>query len=237
MRRPRYDAVLFDFFGTLAYVPGDWGALYADVLAAAGHRFDTAAIRDAVLAVWEAIDTPDGVDHAQHSVDEAAYDAWRAAWESRWLRSLGIDPVDPDLLRGIFAVQDDPARFVLFDDALPALEDLRSAGIRLGVISNFAWHLPDAVAHLGLGPYLELVLTSARVGYRKPHPEIFHHALARLGLPPERVLHVGDSYLPDVLGPPRVGMDAVLLDRGEAARYDCPTIRSLGALPPLVASG
>lgn len=230
MTRLRYDAVLFDFYGTLAYPLGEWGALYADVLLAAGHRADPAAIRDAVLAVWDAIDTEAGVEHVEHSADEAAYDIWRAEMESRWLRALGVNPVDQALLRGIFAAQDDPNRFALFDDVLPALEALRSAGLRMGVISNFAWHLPATAEHLGLGRYLEFVITSARAGYRKPHPEIFRQGLHRLALPPGRVLYVGDSYLPDVLGPRRVGMDSVLLDRRAANRYDGPTIRTLDDL-------
>jgi putative hydrolase of the HAD superfamily len=234
MTRSRYDAVLFDFHGTLAYTPGDWGALYAEVLATCGHRLDPAAISAAVMAVWDTIDHPDGIEHLDHSADEAAYDAWRTDVESRWLRALGVDPVDPSVLRGIFAAQDDPLRFALFEDVLPTLEALATAGLRMGVISNFAWHLPAAAEHLGVGRYMEFVVTSARAGYRKPHPEIFRAALARLGLDAGRVLYVGDSYLPDVQGPRRVGMDAVLLDRKGRSLYDCATIHALHQLPALV---
>lgn len=234
MSGARYDAVLFDFHGTLAYTPGLWGTLYGDALAEHGYRFEVDEISRAVLDVWDAIDGPDGIEHVEFSTDAAAYDRWRTDVESRWLRALGVEPSDA-LLRAIFERQDSPARFALFDDVLPTLEALRQSGVRTGVISNFSWRLPDAAQHLGVGALVEFVLTSAQAGYRKPHPEIFRRGLAFLGAAPARALYVGDSYLPDVHGPRRAGMDAVLLDRSGRARYDCPSIRSLREIVALVA--
>ena len=63
---------------------------------------------------------------------------------------------------------------------------------------------------------MEGVLTSARVGYRKPHPEMYAGALRLAACEPGDVLFVGDNLEHDVEGPRAAGMRAVLLDRGGA---------------------
>ena len=66
---------------------------------------------------------------------------------------------------------------------------------------------------LGIADHFDQVVYSAEAGFEKPHPGIFESALARLGLEPEEVLHVGDDRRRDVEGAHGVGMYAVHLDR------------------------
>jgi putative hydrolase of the HAD superfamily len=105
------------------------------------------------------------------------------------------------------------------------------------VVSNWAWQLPELLDGLGLGPMLDFVAASARIGYDKPHPGIFRWALDRAGVPPETVVHVGDHLDADVAGARGVGIDAVLVDR--RGRYDpppddVPVVTSLESLLPLI---
>jgi len=51
---------------------------------------------------------------------------------------------------------------------------------------------------------------SCEVGYLKPHPRIFQHALDALGVGPEETVMVGDSLRADVGGAKALGMTAVL---------------------------
>ena len=104
---------------------------------------------------------------------------------------------------------------------MPALEELRAAGLRLAVISNWDERLARVLAGLGLASYFEAIHASAVVGVEKPHRKIFETALAGLGMPAERVLHVGDSALDDVEGARAVGLHALWLVRdgaGDLAR-------------------
>ena len=55
------------------------------------------------------------------------------------------------------------------------------------------------------------------VGAVKPEPAIYRHVLERLGLPPERVLFVGDTARADYEGPRSMGMKALQLCRGAAS--------------------
>ena len=123
-------------------------------------------------------------------------------------------------------------QFRLFPDALPALDALRSRGVSLAVVSNWDCGLPDVLAQLGVAERFATISVSALVGARKPDPAIFHHALARLGVPPSAALHCGDLPHTDCLGAHRAGVAAVVLDRpGVLAGSGCPRIRSLADLP------
>jgi len=62
---------------------------------------------------------------------------------------------------------------------------------------------------------VDVAVTSARAGARKPHPVIFHHTVERLGVPFNQVVFVGDSWRPDVEGPRELGMTAVHVWRPE----------------------
>ena len=72
------------------------------------------------------------------------------------------------------------------------------AGIRLCVISNFVWGAPELIHDLELARHFETLVISARVGFQKPNPGIFQHALEQMQVAPERAMHVGDSYRADV---------------------------------------
>lgn len=127
--------------------------------------------------------------------------------------------------------------FTAFPDALPALRELRGLGLRVVVVSNWDVSLPDVLARIGLGSFLDGVVTSAGVGARKPGSEIFQRALAHVEAEPGQAVHVGDSLEEDVLGATRAGIDAVWLAREGAAgggAADVRTISSLRELPGLL---
>ena len=82
---------------------------------------------------------------------------------------------------------------------------------RLGVITNFYGNAARLLAEEGLGPSLATVVDSAIAGMNKSDPAIFHLALQDLGLPPERVVFVGDSYNQDLRPAKHVGLIVVWL--------------------------
>ncbi len=93
-----------------------------------------------------------------------------------------------------------------------ALTSLRDLGLRMVVVSNSDGTVEHALTEHGLRPYFEAVLDSHVVGFEKPDPRIFQHALEISGSRPERTLHVGDMYHADVAGARSAGIDALLLD-------------------------
>ena len=101
--------------------------------------------------------------------------------------------------------------FDLFDDVLPALDDLRSRGLKLGLLSNTARDLAAFVEHHRLE--VDAVLTSRVHGKTKPHESIFRRVLELLDVAASEAAMVGDTMEDDVGGARAVGMQAVLLDR------------------------
>jgi putative hydrolase of the HAD superfamily len=103
--------------------------------------------------------------------------------------------------------------FTPFDDAVPLLEALHGR-YKMAVITNGPADTQlDKLETAGLAQYFDLFVASGGVGYAKPHPAIFRHALERLSVEPEHACHVGD-YLPnDVAGAHASGLTAVWLNR------------------------
>lgn len=119
----------------------------------------------------------------------------------------------------------------LYPDAEPILQELRSRGFTLGLISNAPPETQETVSRVGLNRYIDHIVISGIVGVAKPDPAIFRHALKLASASPDECLHVGDSYKADVLGARRAGLRAVLIDRdGRYPDADCPRIRTLGEL-------
>lgn len=113
-------------------------------------------------------------------------------------------------------------RFEAYPDVPGALAGLRERGCKLVVVSNWDVSLGAVLEALGISALLDGVVTSASVGAPKPAPAIFEAALALAGPPPERALHVGDSFADDVRGARGAGLRVALLSRAgtgeEAAR-------------------
>jgi putative hydrolase of the HAD superfamily len=104
----------------------------------------------------------------------------------------------------------------LVDTVLPGvfetLAALRAAGFKLGVVSNRTKPYTEQLARLGLDVYFDCVLAAGDVSAWKPEPEIFFHALQRMGVQAEETIYVGDNYYADVVGAQRAGIRPVLLD-------------------------
>jgi putative hydrolase of the HAD superfamily len=121
----------------------------------------------------------------------------------------------------------------LYDDALPALEQLHGH-FRLFAISNGNADL----GAIGIGRFFEHTLAAREAGVLKPDPRIFALLLERAGVSPQHALHVGDDVVADVEGARRAGLTPVWVDRageGWSAPTSPPlTVRSLAELVVLL---
>jgi FMN phosphatase YigB (HAD superfamily) len=104
-------------------------------------------------------------------------------------------------------------RFRAFDDAGPALAELRSDGVTTVCVSNWDYALEEVLDRCGLGDRLDGVVTSAASGARKPDPAIFRAALGLARCSPAEAIHVGDTPAEDVAGALAAGIRPLLLDR------------------------
>ncbi|MEE9285184.1 MAG: HAD-IIIA family hydrolase [Dehalococcoidia bacterium] len=108
----------------------------------------------------------------------------------------------------------------IFPDTFEALDWLRERGYRLGAITNRelgGQAFLDELRHNRLAEYFEVVAVSVDVGWRKPHPAVFEHALEAMNVTPERSVMVGDQPTADIEGAKRLGMTAVWKRNGDLA--------------------
>jgi putative hydrolase of the HAD superfamily len=213
-------AVIFDFFGTIACHPGGVATEYPAVFARHGYELDPRV---------EALHFSryNGVEHLEHSTDQATYEAWLRLRRVELASACGVASDDLESLVDDLEVLDaTPA--VAYPDAAPTLDALRGRGFLIGVCSNWGWELDAHLAEANLLGLIDVAVTSARVGARKPHPRIFNAVTAALAVRADETLFVGDSLNPDVEGPLALGMVAAHIWRPEDTN---------GAAPPDLPGG
>lgn len=123
---------------------------------------------------------------------------------------------------------------------LPVLLELARRGYRLGVVSEYPVARKLRALGLGAVPWRAMV-DCEQVGTLKPSPEVFQAGARGLGLPPARILVVGDRRDADVAGARRAGMPCAWLKARDPGHGTGPVpdwvLRDLsdllGLLPPL----
>jgi putative hydrolase of the HAD superfamily len=91
------------------------------------------------------------------------------------------------------------------------LRGLREAGLKVAVSSDFP--LERKLKVLGIDDHWDAVVPTEATGALKPNPEPFLALSAALGLPPEEILYVGNSYAYDIVGAAGVGMMTAHISR------------------------
>ena len=128
-----------------------------------------------------------------------------------------------------------------YPDAVPCLNALKSAGMKVGIVGNQpAWAEP-ALHALNLN--VDLIGSSQSWGVAKPNLEFFTRISRELDLEPGKIAYVGDRIDNDVAPAAAAGMTAVFIKRGpwgylQAGHIPLPdgaiTIDSLTELPRVV---
>jgi FMN phosphatase YigB (HAD superfamily) len=106
--------------------------------------------------------------------------------------------IKPDLIAALYTVMRD--QWVVFDDTLPVLRELKSRGVKIVVLSNIGMDIRGCLDRAGLSDLLNGVVLSYEVGLVKPDPGIYAHALQLLDVPGGQTLMVADSPQDDVGG-------------------------------------
>lgn len=99
-----------------------------------------------------------------------------------------------------------------YPDALPALAAL---AVRYPLVSLTNGNAE--ISRMGLSPFFKASVAALKAGFSKPDPRIFHMAAEATGVQPHEVLHVGDDAHLDVLAARQAGMQAVWVNRSQAA--------------------
>jgi putative hydrolase of the HAD superfamily len=194
----RYDAVIFDLFGTLIHTvtPDDYGVMLDEVAEALGVN------ADAFSTTWRAmVDERESgkLGGIEELLATTATEAGRvasaneiAAAGKRWL----------EIASGWLTPR---------DDARATLEAIRATGARVGLLSNCSAEVPPLWPSAGMADLFDHLVFSCDVGAMKPAPAVYEAATDGLGVDPARCMFVGDGGARELTGAAAVGMHGVLI--------------------------
>jgi putative hydrolase of the HAD superfamily len=216
--------VLLDALGTLVELQPPAPRLRR-LLAAAGHEVDeprAAAGIGAEIAYY--------LDHHMEGSDRDSLERLRDRCAEAMRAALGLPDLDRPTARRLML---EALEFTPFPDVLPGLRQLRRAGRKLIVVSNWDCSLPDWLRPPGILDLVDGVVSSAEVGAAKPDPAPFLRGLELAGAEPADAVHVGDSLDNDLAGAAAAGVRGVLLARGGPAPPGVESVRSLAEVASL----
>lgn len=227
------EIVFFDAGETLLHPYPSFHELFAEVCSRHGQELDPQMVWDVQqrlaphlveLAAETGITAP-----SLNATDSVTF--WSHLYR-RLLAEVGIE--DETIVNDMYSTFSSTSSYRLFDDVLPALEELTEMGYRLGLISNFEEWLEEMLVELEVGHLFDVSVISGIEGMEKPDPEIYRRALVKADVDPAFTVHVGDSPGNDIDPASAVGITAVLLDRYNRYPDARPRVRSLTDLPDLL---
>ncbi len=113
-----------------------------------------------------------------------------------------------------------------YDDAATVLGRLSGMGIRVGLVTNGfekeVQAILDKIDGKLKSSLFEIIVGRDTAGAGKPDPRPFIHAAGSLGLRPDEVVYVGDSYKNDYEGSQGAGMKPILILRGRKPPSEAP---------------
>lgn len=228
----RFDAAVFDLFGTL--VPEFTKQEFYGTVEAAARRLG--ADVEEFRARWA----------------ETAVDRQTGRWASiedgvrAICAALGVAEPDPHALAEALAPRKEmyARMFGPRPGALETLREVRARGYPIALVSMCASDTPAIWRASPMAPFVDVEVFSCETGLRKPDPAIYLAAAERLAVAPERCLYCGDGAYGELSGAAAVGMTPYLirdpdLDPDDALRpepevWDGPAVDDLRDLLPLL---
>ncbi len=203
-------AILFDMGGTLDGDGVHWLERFITLYADAGLTLPRDLLRTAFDYAERRAATDDEMLTARLDDMLQKHVAWQ-------FESLGFD--NPDLRDRIVAGFVAAVRRAA-EANCHLLASLHSRGFTIGVVSNGCGNVQVLCEDLGYAPFLATVIDSRRAGVAKPDPAIYKEAMARLGIPANTIMMVGDSFERDIVPARSLGMRTAWLHAGNGGA--CP---------------
>lgn len=203
----RYDAVILDLFGTLVdFMPKE--------------EYDSAYSRVASI-----LSVPDQEFRQVWSSTTADSDVGRfGSVEGDFrnaLQVLGVEAVPEKIERAIRLRSELYKRyFEPRDGALETLAQIRSKGLKVGVVTVCGGEIPPLWDDTAFAPLVDTVVFSCKEGLSKPDPRIYLRACENLAVDSKHCLYVGDGSCTELAGAAAVGMHPVLIKRGYKGSSD-----------------
>ncbi|KJH70681.1 HAD-IA family hydrolase [Aliterella atlantica] len=215
MKQPK--VIFLDAVGTLFYIKGSVGVVYADIARQFGVEVAGEAVNAAFFQSFVAAPPPMFPGVKLEDIPDYEYEWWQSVALDTFNRVGVLEKFADfatffDSLYSHFATA---KPWFIYADVIPTLEYWQRRGIELGIISNFDSRLYLVLAALGLENFFSSITISTEAGAAKPESQIFTTALSKHNCLPEKAWHIGDSFKEDYQGATKSGLTAILLKRSE----------------------
>jgi putative hydrolase of the HAD superfamily len=208
----RIKGVIFDLGNTLMQMDHDWEVVItqgarnlAEFLVQKGLKVDPVQFAEDFISLRRTLRAKSIEEQVEYTADYTLVTL---------LTQLGYRDVSQALIgeavKVFFSFEE--TRWRPYPQAQATLRQLSGKGYRLALISNATSDplIQRLVDKGGFRKWLDMSLSSAGVGVRKPHPKIFEKVLDQWGLSPSQVAMVGDTLQFDILGAHTVGLRGIL---------------------------
>jgi FMN phosphatase YigB (HAD superfamily) len=200
--------IIFDIDGTLI---DESESLMLQTSAVAWKFGETLEAKQAVVDQFFAANDRAVAEGGQYKNDITQY--------MRWIgEALGISVSDSEAAQlahdwkeafsGTFSAP------ILFPDAAPCLDTLRTKGVTLVVASGGTVEKKRGlIVEAGLSSYFDTLYAATDVGFQKQDRRFWDYVLDELEVTPENIMVVGNQINDDIMHPKSLGMQTVLVKR------------------------
>lgn len=205
-----FDAVLFDWCGTLVEYP-----LHEDrfrpVLRRLGRPHDDDSVADLVSAFQQAARHPSAI-----ASDERC-DLSAENHRATKMLICELAGIDDELAIELELSFGDLATYPTYPEVVDVITALAASGVKIAIVSDFHVDLRPHLESLGLLDLIAGFALSCEIGLTKPDPRMFRAAVDMVAVAPERCLMVGDNPTPDT-GAAAIGITTLILPLQRAPR-------------------
>jgi putative hydrolase of the HAD superfamily len=225
----KFEAVIFDFFGTLVNDFGSSGGhMHTEMAAALAVPYEpfislwSQTLEMRIVGAFESVEA--NIDHVCQALKvHPRAEQIRKAVEIRMSyikRALEPRP-----------------------DAINTLTELKKQTYKLGLISNASIEIPLLWDETALAKLIDKPIFSSRAHLKKPDDRIYYLACERLAVRPELCLYVGDGEDYELAGAAKIGLNPVLIRKSsppaskshqEAREWQGTTIANLAEVLEMV---
>jgi putative hydrolase of the HAD superfamily len=205
-------AIGFDLGHTLAgddNIPLSWKSLYREALIDALCKCNV-TIDDGKIAIGEEIllkyNTRTNYREIEISSD-IIFSEILIKWEMNTETNLNI------IKKAFFSYFQRNVK--LYDDTISTLKSLKKQGVKIGILTDVPYGMDKKLVLADIEEfkeYVDIILTSVDVGYRKPNKHGFMQLAKELGVALNEMIYVGDEKK-DIIGANSLGIYSILINR------------------------
>jgi putative hydrolase of the HAD superfamily len=203
-------AVIFDLFGTLI------------------DSFNAQEYRQVLSEMASSLSIPENSFYElwSGSFNQRALGVFKTLEESFNFISRKLNkPIDENGIEKAIRIRKDYIKRTLVprQDAIDTLKQLIRLGLKIGLISDCTFEVPQIWNTTMLSQHFNSVIFSCSVGKKKPDPKIYHLMCKKLKVKPKNCVYIGDGSSQELSGALQVGMFPILIrspTEKDSVRYD-----------------